>query len=132
MLCALRRFGRRIIGQPIVPRMQSGVAAADRIILIAPGIVILRQFVLRRDRRIRVLIFKGFFVYRRRRFRDQRLIRNIRGSLNRRLCINAAEREREENKKTKETSNGLHGVILINDVESGSGNPQGTRDICRF
>jgi hypothetical protein len=120
MLRALRNFGRRIIGQPIVPRMQSGVAAADRIILIAPGVVIVRQFVQRRDPRIRILIFKGLFVYRRRRFRDQRLIRNVRGSLNGRLRINAAECEKKQSKKTKKTINGIHSVILINEVESES------------
>ena len=128
MLRALRNLGRRIIGQLIVPRMQSGVAAADRIILIAPGIVVVRHFVQRRDCGIRILIFKGIFVYRRRRFRDQRLIRNIRGSLNGRLRINAAECEKEENKKAKKTCTAVHAVILINDVESGSGNLRGTRD----
>ncbi len=59
MLRALRHFGWRIIGQPIVPRMQSGVAAPDGIILIAPGVVVVRQFVQRRDCRIRILIFKS-------------------------------------------------------------------------
>ena len=132
MLRALRSLRRRIIGQPIVPRMQSGIAATDRIILIAPGVVVVRHFVQRRDCGIRILIFKGIFVYRRRRFRDQRLIRNIRGSLNGRLRIDAAECEKEENKKAKKTSTGLHGVILINDVESGSGNPRRNRDIYRF
>ncbi len=48
MQCALRDFRRRIIGQPIVPRVQSGIATAHRIIFIAPRIVIVGQRVQRR------------------------------------------------------------------------------------
>src|SRR5262249_11254108 len=45
VLRALSNFGWRIIGQPIVPGVKSGLTATNRIILIAPRIVIIGELV---------------------------------------------------------------------------------------
>jgi hypothetical protein len=45
VLNALRDFGRRIIRQPIVPGVQTGLAASDREFLVSPGIEFIRQLV---------------------------------------------------------------------------------------
>ena len=49
MLSALGDLTRRIICQPIVPGMKSGLAAADRIILIPPRVVVVCELVQRAD-----------------------------------------------------------------------------------
>src|SRR6266516_6969779 len=102
MLLALCDFGRRIIGQPIVPGMQSGVTAADRIILIPPGVVIVRHLVQRRDRRIHALSLKGVGADAWGGFRDQRLVRNIRVPLRRELPAAVARTDNEQNESDKE------------------------------
>ena len=43
MLCPLGDFGGRIIGQPIVPCVQSRLAAANRIVFIPPRVIIVGQ-----------------------------------------------------------------------------------------
>ena len=45
MLRAFRYFCGRKVGQPIVPSVEAGVAARDRIVLVSPVVVIVRQFV---------------------------------------------------------------------------------------
>src|SRR4029453_8609498 len=63
VLLALCDFCRRIIGQPIIPSVQSGVAAPDWIILVSPGVVVLRHFVQGRDCCAYLLIFEGVLIY---------------------------------------------------------------------
>src|SRR6266700_2753585 len=108
MLLALCDFGRRIIGQPIVPGMQSGVTAADRIILIPPDVVIVRYLVQRRDRRVHALSLKGVGADARCGFRDQRLVRNIRVPLRRGLCTAVARTDNEQNENDEEKVDQLH------------------------
>src|SRR6266566_3139135 len=108
MLRTVDDFCGRIVGQPIVPSVQSGVAAADRIILIAPGVVAIRQLVQCRDGRAHILIFKSLFVYCRRRFRDQRLVRDIGIPLRRGLCAAGARTDNEQNESDKEKIDQLH------------------------
>jgi len=45
MLRAFRYSCGRKVGQPIVPSVEAGVAARDRIVLVPPVVVIVRQFV---------------------------------------------------------------------------------------
>ena len=59
MLCALRDLSRRIIGQPIVPRVQSSLAAANRIIFIPPRIIIVGQLEQGCNGRGQALLFEG-------------------------------------------------------------------------
>ncbi len=63
MLCALRDLSRRIIGQPIVPRVQCCVAAADRIIFIPPRIILVCHFVQGGCCPLRTLTLERVFVY---------------------------------------------------------------------
>ena len=63
VLGALRDFCRRIIGQPIIPRMQSGIAATDRIILISPRIIIVCHFAQGGSFRVGTLILERTLVY---------------------------------------------------------------------
>src|SRR5437762_180130 len=108
MLLALCDFGRRIIGQPIVPGMQSGVTAADRIILIPPGVVIVRHLVQCRDRRIHALSPKSIGAYARGGFCDERLVRNIWVPLRRGLRAAVARTDSEQNESDKEKVDQLH------------------------
>src|SRR5262249_33555437 len=69
--------GWRIIGQSIVPGMESGLAAADRMILIAPRVVVIGELVQRCSRCAHALIFESIGINAWRRLCDQRLIRNV-------------------------------------------------------
>src|SRR4029453_3319084 len=78
-------FTRRIISQPIVPGMKSGLAAADRIILIPPRVVIVWELVQHCRCRARTLIFESVGIDAWRRLCDQRLVGNVRITLRWRL-----------------------------------------------
>ena len=58
MLSAFCDFRWRIIGQPIVPRVKSGLAAPDGIILIPPCVVVVCELVQRCNFRAHTLIFE--------------------------------------------------------------------------
>src|SRR4030095_7443582 len=74
MLLTLCDFCRRIIGQPIIPGVQSGIAASDWIVLVSPGVIVVGHFVQSRDCCAYLLIFKSVLIYSRRGFRDERLV----------------------------------------------------------
>ncbi len=56
---AFRDFSWRIVSQPIVPGMESGLAAADRIILIPPRVVVVCELMQRCSCHAHALIFEG-------------------------------------------------------------------------
>ena len=74
MLGALRDFSWRIIGQPIVPGVKSGLAAADGIILIPPRVVVVCELVQRCSCHAHTLIFESVGINAWRRLCDQRLV----------------------------------------------------------
>ena len=62
-MCGARgQLRRRVIGQLRIPSVESGVAAADGIVLVPPVIIFVRQFVERDDLSglLRVLCSGGF------------------------------------------------------------------------
>ena len=81
MLRAFCDFSWRIIGQPIVPRVKPGLAAPDGIILIAPRVIVVCEFVQRCSCRAHTLIFERVVTDGRRRLCYQILVRNVRVTL---------------------------------------------------
>ena len=77
MLRAFRDFSRRIIGQPIVPRVKSGLAAPDGIILIPPCVVVVCELVQRCGCRAHTLIFESVGINGGCRLCYQRLVGNV-------------------------------------------------------
>ena len=71
VLVPLADFSGRKIGKPIVPRVKTRIAAGDWEILITPRVEFVRHFAKRGD------VGAGFD-HRRRGFRNQRLVRNVR------------------------------------------------------
>ena len=119
VLRALCDFGRRIIGKPVVPGMQSGVAAADRIVFISPGVIIVRHFVQCRGRRAHALIFKRLRIYGRCRLGDQRFIGNVRVSSRGRLRMGRARSNDKQNDSAEQNMNWLHRCDAIVDMPNG-------------
>src|SRR6516225_348475 len=85
VLSAFGNFGRRIVSQPVIPGMKSGLAAADGIILIARRVVLLGELVQRCSRSTHALIFESVGIDTWSRLCDQRLVRNVGVALRRRL-----------------------------------------------
>jgi len=96
MLRAFRDFSWRIIGQPIVPRVKSGLAAPDGIILIPPRVVVVCEFVQRCRCRAHTLIFKSVGIDAWSGFCDQRFVGNIWVALRRRLRARTAYSKAKE------------------------------------
>lgn len=74
MLRALRDFSWRIISQPIVPRVKSGLAAPDGIIFIPPRVVVVCELVQRCSCHADILILESVGINAGRGLCDQRLI----------------------------------------------------------
>ena len=77
MLRALVDFRGREIGQLVVPGMKAGVTARDRVVLVSPVVIIVRQLVQCGRAHDVVLV----------RIRDQTLVRDVRLSARCRLSI---------------------------------------------
>ena len=71
---AFRDFSWRIVSQPIVPGMESGLAAPDRIILIPPRVVVVCKLMQRCSCHAHALIFESVGINARSRFCYQRLV----------------------------------------------------------
>ena len=97
MLRALRDFTWRIIGQPIIPRVRSGLAASDRVILIPPRVIIVGELVQRRSRHADILILESVGINVWSRLGDQGLVRNVWVTLRRRLRARTAHNNPKEN-----------------------------------
>ena len=101
---ALRDLRRRIIGQPIIPGMQSGITGAHGIVLVPPGVKLVRELVQRhRIRRALACACYRAWLHVRGRLGNERLVRNVRRSfrrhrfgLNRLCCSDDNHRDAEK------------------------------------